>query len=83
MTYHTDTTILGGLPVTISWEYASPDRSVGCPGGVDDWYISMVGSRKIKNTSWLSRRIAATKGEEDRIIQALLDDRANWSRDYE
>jgi hypothetical protein len=82
MTYHSDIHILGGLSVGIAWEYEGADWSVGCPGGVDDWYIESINGRKTK-ADFLYPRIDATPGEEDRIIQALLDDRSTWDRDYE
>jgi hypothetical protein len=83
MTYHSDIHILGGLPVGVAWEWAPADPSVGIfEGGVDDWWIESINGRKTK-ADFLYSRIDATPGEEDRIIQALLDDRSTWDRDYE
>ena len=82
MTYHTETTVLRGLPVTIGWEYAPREPDVGFPGGVDDWWIELIAGRKTK-TEWLTRKIEADPKELDRLINNLLSDRNTWSREYE
>ena len=78
MTYYTDTTILGGLPVTIGWVYSPAEPDVGImSGGIDDWWIEKVNGVK-KKAGWLYKRI--DRDEEDRIIQACLDDRKLWEK---
>lgn len=75
-TYEFDTTVLGGLPVTIEFTTTGYDNTdVGL--GVDDveeWYVTAINGKTCKKSpTWLHDRIAKTKGEEDRIIQACYD----------
>ena len=73
--YEFDTTILGGLPVTIAFDTTGYDnRDVGL--GVDDvdnWSIVAVNGKTVRRCDWLYKRIHATKGEEDRILEACYD----------
>ena len=69
MTHSTDIKILGGLPVTVEFEYYSYDNETGS-GGTEDWWITHINSKKCKKPpQWLYNRIDKTEGEEDRIIE--------------
>jgi hypothetical protein len=74
-TYEFDTTVLGGLPVTIEFTTTGYDnRDVGLGvDDVDEWYVVAVNGVYRKNLQWIENRIYKTKGEEDRIIQACYD----------
>ena len=75
MAYETDIRILGGLPVTIEYTTQGAEPDVGIMSGyVDDWYIVAINGRPVKKCDWLDRRIDATKGERDRIVEALNED---------
>lgn len=75
-----DTTVLGGLPVTVEFSVDGPDESVGLFGyAIADWSITHINGRKCKKApQWLYNRIEKTRGEEDRITAACMasfDDR--------
>jgi hypothetical protein len=71
-----DTTVLGGLPVTVSYSIARAEPSVGIMSKyVDDWHISAINSRPCKKPpKWLYKRIENMKGEEDRLLEAMMED---------
>jgi hypothetical protein len=72
MAYETDIRILGGLPVTIEYDVQPAEPDVGIMGAyVDDWSIVAINGRPVKKCDWLHRRIDATDGETDRIMEAL------------
>lgn len=72
MAYEHDTTVLGGLPVTIEYTIQGAEPDVGIMSSyVDEWYIVAINGRPVKKCDWLDRRIAATKGEADRIVEEL------------
>lgn len=72
MAYETDITVLGGLPVTVEYTTQPAEPDVGIMSGyVDDWSIVAINGRAVKKCAWLERRIAATKGEHERIMEAL------------
>lgn len=72
MAYETETTVLGGLPVTIEYTVQGAEPDVGIMSGyVDDWYIVAINGRAVKKCDWLDRRIDATKGERERIVEEL------------
>jgi len=60
-TYSVETTILGGLPVTVDFSVSPPDRSVGYDGEIED-----VEFRSAKNGKplgqWVERRLDETNG---------------------
>lgn len=77
--YMMDTTVLGGLPVTIEYEWQGADRECGLSSGVEEWTICEIKGRKCKKApDWLYARIAATKGEEDRIVEECASDINNY-----
>ena len=61
-----ETTVLGGLPVTIAYRTTGHDnRDVGC--GVDDldeWEIIAVNGKPIKDDSWIMRRLSKADRQE-------------------
>lgn len=71
MAYETELRILGGLPVTIEFTVAAAEPDVGYWGGVDDWYVVAVNGKGGKSFDWVHKRIDATKGEADRIVEQL------------
>lgn len=82
MAYEIDTTVLGGLPVTIEYTVQGAEPDVGIMSSyVDDWYIVAINGRAVKSCDWLDRRIDATKGERDRIVEEL-NERAGEDDDY-
>jgi hypothetical protein len=79
-TYDADIRILGGLPITVEYTVAPADRDVGIMSDyVEEWCITHINDRKCKTEPlWLTKRIAACKGEEERILTAIneyVDDR--------
>ena len=60
-----DTTILGGLPVTVRFTIAKaePDIGIFYPY-VDDWHIAYIGSRPLKNDAFLRKRLTGAQVEE-------------------
>ena len=74
MTSYAQLTILGGLPVEIEYEWDDGDRSVGLSPGIASWSIISIAERDCKKEPhFLYERIKRTKGEEDRIVNALYD----------
>ena len=86
MTYSADITVLGGLPVTVSYTISGPDRDVGIMNSyIDEWYITHINDRKVKGSSadWIYDKINARKGEEDRVLQAIWDASAKGEYYYD
>jgi hypothetical protein len=81
MAHDIDMTVLGGLPVTIEFTMAGADPSVGIMSSYcEEWVITHINGRKCKKEpNWLYERIAARKGEEDRIIEAC----GEYADDYD
>lgn len=65
MTYQLDTTVKGGLPVTIEYDWSDADTSVGIMSGYcDGWSIVAIAGRKCKkHPQW----VKLTDAEEDNI----------------
>lgn len=79
-TYEFDMTVLGGLPVTVEFTTTGYDnRDVGLGvDDVEDWEITAINGRACKKSPrWLYDRIAKTKCEEDRIIEACYEHKAD------
>lgn len=78
MSYEIETTVLGGLPVTVEYSVGEADPSCGFPNdAADDWWIVSINGRPLrKSTSadWLYKRIKAVKGEWDRILDECQSD---------
>lgn len=83
MAYEHDMTVLGGLPVTIEFTVQGAEPDVGIFSSyVDDWYIVAINGRPVGKCDWLYRRIDATKGESDRIVEALNEVEIDDYHDY-
>ena len=68
----TDIKILGGLTVTVKFEYFTDT-------GVGEWWITHINSKKCKKSpQWLYNRIDNTKGEEERIIDKCNNSVTYW-----
>lgn len=52
-----ETTILGGLPVTIEFDVGRADWDVGYLGGVENVEIIEVAGRKVRSTKWIEKRM--------------------------
>ena len=74
-----ETSVLGGLPVSIEAQIESPDREVGIMNYyVDDWAIVAINGRTCKTSpKWLYPRISSKKGEEQSIIDAIMEEYSN------
>lgn len=67
-----ETTVLGGLPVTIAFTMQGAEPDVGIMSRyVDSWHITHIGKRKANNPKWLYKRI--TESEEQRIIESCYN----------
>lgn len=72
MAYEHETTVLGGLPVTVEYTVQGAEPDVGIMSSyVDDWYIVAINGRTVKKCDWLYKRIDATPGERDKLVEAL------------
>lgn len=80
-TYEADVTVLGGLPVTVSFHVSFDEPDVGYIGGVDEWWITHVNGRATK-AEWLEKRIYAKDGEEARLCEQLMRE-VDWDDGYE
>lgn len=81
----TDMKVLGGLPVTIEFDVCGADPEVGIMSAyAEDWRIVAVNGRfPTGGVEWLYKRIDATKGEDDRIMQACNEAIDNYEPDYD
>ncbi len=78
--FSTDTTVLGGLPVTVeySWAPAEPDVGIFRPY-VTDWYITHVAGKPYRGT-WIERRMTCA---DDEALQTYLEElEIEDDRDY-
>lgn len=64
MAYEIDTTVLGGLPVTVTFDVYPAEPDVGIFGAyVDDVHITHVAGKRKKNTAWIDKRMTAHDDE--------------------
>jgi len=79
MAYEFDTTVLGGLPVTVEFNTTGYDNR-DCGGGVDDvddWSISAVGGKTCKKApAWIYKRL--TNADESRIVEECYEHKGGW-----
>ena len=71
-----DVTILGGLPVTVSFVVQRAEPDVGIMSDYpEDVYVERVKGKKIGDTfaRALGKRIDETKGEYDRLCETLME----------
>lgn len=73
MAYEFDTTVLGGLPVTVEFTTYYEDGECGYPGVVvDELFIVAVNGRACKKEpAWIKRRM--TKDDEDRLYEEAYE----------
>lgn len=71
-----DTTVLGGLPVTVEFSIQPADTSVGIMSAdLEDWSIIAIGGRKRINVTWLLKRL--TEKDIEKIEVACYDSYIN------
>lgn len=72
MTYYHDTTVLGGLPVTVGFTVAGAEPDVGIMSSyIDDWWIEDVAGKPKKNTDWITNRMS--RDDIDRLKEELAE----------
>jgi hypothetical protein len=79
VSYEFDTTVLGGLPVTIKFSttgYDNTDVGLGVDD-VDEWWITAIGGCTRRKLDWLYKRIVNSKGEEERILEECYNHKEN------
>lgn len=69
-----NTTVLGGLPITIEFEIFDDS--------IEDWCIIEIAGKYKKNLNWLYKRIAEKEGEEERIIEACFEECYKSQEDF-
>jgi hypothetical protein len=78
--------ILGGLKITVEFTACGAEPDVGYMSGyVEEWEIVEIAGRTLRkkeSANWLYRRIDATKGEEDKILQACYSAMESARNDY-
>jgi len=92
MANEADIRILGGLPITVEYTVQGAEPDVGImQAGVEEWWIVAVNGRYPKKGAkapfaWLEKRVAARKGEEERIRDELNEiaasDDGGYYKDY-
>lgn len=69
--------VLGGLPITVEFSTGRVEPDVGVMlRHIEGWRIVEIDGRPLRkkeSADWLYARIAASKGEEERIFEALLE----------
>lgn len=79
MAYEFDTTVLGGLPVTVEFTTTGYDNR-DCGGGVDDvdeWSIVAVGGRVCrKRPDWVYKRMSAA--DDARVTEECYEHAGGW-----
>jgi hypothetical protein len=64
------TTIFGGLPINIEFSIESDDPEVGFVGGnVDEWYVTHIAARKVKNPKWLYNKLDKNPKDFDKLME--------------
>lgn len=78
-----DITVLGGLPVTVTYTIAGAEPDVGIMSSyVDEWTITHIAGRKCKKEpQWLYNRILASRSEEDEVLRKCEEDSAERGDD--
>lgn len=82
MTYELETTVLGGLPITVEYSVCGAEPDVGIPNPyVDDWSVVAIAGRSVKKCDWLYRRIKEN-GDEALLVAECEEDAAERIYDY-
>lgn len=72
--FEVEITVLGGLNVTVEGSFGGAEPDVGIFGDyVEEWYVTAIAGRPVRKADWVHNRIAKTKGEEDRVIEAIFE----------
>lgn len=83
----TEINVLGGLSITVEFSLCRAEPDVGIMYDyVEEWYITEIAGRPLRkkeSADWLYRRIEATKGEEDRILEACYAAADSYEPDYD
>lgn len=69
-----DTTVLGGLPIEVTFTttgYDNRDVGGGDANEIDEWYISALAGRTLKNYDWIYKRLSSS--DEESILDACYD----------
>lgn len=80
MAYELETTVFGGLPITVEYSVAGAEPDVGIMSGyVDDWEIIAVGNRLCKKPpQWLYRKLDANPKEREKLVDELNESAFDW-----
>lgn len=82
MAYELETTVLGGLPITVEYTVAPAEPDVGIMSHyVDEWYVTAIAGRPVKKCDWLYRRIKEN-GDESIVEEACNDAANDLAADY-
>lgn len=69
--------VMGGLEITVEFTMYGAEPDVGIMSdGVEEWSIIEIAGRPLRkkeSADWLYRRIEATKGTEDKILEACYE----------
>ena len=83
MPHHADITVLGGLPVTVTYTIQGPEPDVGITSSwVEEFEITHIAGRKIKGNraDWLYAKLNKDKSAYDAAIDQIYQ---SWSDDSE
>lgn len=80
MSYYHDTTVLGGLLVTIGFTVQPAEPDVGIFSEyVDDWWIEAIAGRPVRRkekTDWIDRRMTAK--DREALVEELAEAGSDW-----
>lgn len=83
MAHELETTVLGGLPVTIEYTVAPAEPDVGIPSAyVDEWYVTAINGRTVKKCDWLYRRMKEN-GDMSIVEEECNDAASELGYDYD
>lgn len=67
-----ETTVLGGLPVTIEYTMSPAEPDVGIPSPyISDWHITHIKNRPAKSTNWIYKRLEANPNAEAALLDSI------------
>lgn len=70
--YTADIRVLGGLPITVEYEWAMAEPDVGIREPyVYGEEIVAVNGRRVKNTDWVLKRLIANPTEYDNLLDQI------------
>ena len=83
MTHHASITVLGGLPVTVTYTIQGPEPDVGITSSwVEEFEITHIAGRKVKGNraNWLYTKLNKNKSAYDAAIDQIYQ---SWCDDSE